>query len=284
MEIDTVVDNSVVATTVEENTIIDSVNGKLENAKMIDKRMCKRHGREFKTKEQRLGERQRRIEAKQKRTQERLERKNKRALSNGNQRCHYKKSDSEAYLKKKAYVDSAADANFLELDTRESWPTGVTHLFLDGNNMLYLNGAFRSYTITRKSHVVEQCFARLAEASATIIRVPNTVLTFDHAVNSDFSKQLEENIQISISSAKKQGFASTDEAFVTFARNNPEIAKTSLFVTSDRELIGRLKELGVTNFTKPGRWLKFVVVAMLGGNEQEWLVNLLKTISSETCA
>jgi len=147
--------------------------------------------------------------------------------------------------------------------------------------MLYLNGPFRSYTLHRKTHVVEQCFAKLAEATATIIKVPNTVLTFDHATNEDFAKQLEENIQISISSAKKQGFPSTDEAFVTFARSNPEIAKTSLFVTSDRELIGRLKELGVTYFTKPGRWLKFIV-AMLGGNDQEWLVNLLKTISSET--
>jgi len=145
--------------------------------------------------------------------------------------------------------------------------------------MLYLNSIIRSYTLRRKTRVVEKCFATLAEESGRILQIPNSILTFDHGVSSEITKQLSDNVYITVNSAKTQGSPSTDEAFVSFIRNNPGLAPTTLIVTSDRELIGRLKELNVMHFMKPGYWLKFTI-SLLQGNEHEWFEELMSKLDN----
>jgi len=164
-----------------------------------------------------------------------------------------------------------ANQAFISL-TNDALPGKFTHLFVDGNNMLYLTNKLRQFTLHRKINVSQQILASVTRHFSTLYKF-NTELVFD-SMNSTAglsaeSEHLENGSTFRVTSAHPE-FPTSDAKFVAWARANPEIAPLTLVVTSDRALAGELFTLGVS-VTKPGVWLACLAAASASdGNSLDW--------------
>jgi predicted RNA-binding protein with PIN domain len=136
----------------------------------------------------------------------------------------------------------------------EDWNDGIRHLYLDGNNMLFVVPAIRSIVIRGGANrkTAETRLAAVAQhftAATASKALEGTVLVFDNT-HLEYSQEM-----LSVRSARP-AFATSDDALVHWSaeHNNP---KELLVVTSDRGLQDRLFEKGVP-VMKPGRWFKMV--------------------------
>jgi len=156
-----------------------------------------------------------------------------------------------------------ADVDFVDLD--EEVFARFTHLFLDGNNMLFLTNMLRKLTLghqTRKAEQVLQAFAlkaaqRAADTPGNQLR--EVLLVFDEtptAVKFTVVGKTGQQIGFTVCSARPN-FGSSDDALVSWEQQNPDTAGTSLFVTADRELCRRLQCLGA-KLARPKHFLNFV--------------------------
>jgi rRNA-processing protein FCF1 len=141
----------------------------------------------------------------------------------------------------------------------EVWDDNTRHLYLDGNNMLFVVPAIRNIVIRGGSHrqTAETRLASLAQhfASASSPKgLEATTLVYDNTPL-EYSQEM-----ITVRSARPS-FATSDDALVQWSaeHGNP---KELLVVTSDKGLQERLFERGVP-VMKPGKWFK-VVEGILG--------------------
>lgn len=144
------------------------------------------------------------------------------------------------------------------------WPENVTHVFLDGNNMLYVPSRLRSLMIHRNRKRAETILNAYAQKFASITGVPNTTLVFDHSSLSEYEEDTlinagedgEKKKHFALKCAHRAGFAIADDALVQWITElKQKIPEASvLCVTSDRGLIERLQ--GNAQTVKPGRWFK----------------------------
>jgi len=159
---------------------------------------------------------------------------------------HERKEHKEKRDHKRKKEDNHPKIEVLELDGKESLPPTVNHIILDGNNMLYVANAIRKYCLKRKS-LAEAILSSFAKKYKEISGFKVTII-FDEC-----DKTFDEN-GFAVFRARP-GFPTADDALVKFAES-VEDKKSVLFVTSDRELLLRLKGCNVL-VSKPKNWMTF---------------------------
>ncbi len=152
------------------------------------------------------------------------------------------------------------DLPALELKEFTEWPAHIRTLYLDGNNMLYVEDAIRNMVIGRKSKQAEQTLADLAINFAQAIGTFNVVLIFDNTKqigDQDVAGKNGNTVKFSVVSAAPE-FKTSDDALVAWSEKLGDKANECFFVTSDRELQVRLNRNGVENISKTKRWFNLV--------------------------
>ena len=146
-----------------------------------------------------------------------------------------------------------------DLNNFNEWPTDIERVYLDGNNMLYVDDNIRKLSIGRSKKKAEKIITELVVNFSREQRVPTVILIFDNTSQTSNQKlQTEQGVvDFSVRSARPS-FNDSDDALVDWAGNLNDDVKKSLFVTSDRGLQLRLLEKGVTQIMKPKKWFSFV--------------------------
>jgi len=166
---------------------------------------------------------------------------------NGNRNRNYKKRDTEEEL-----------VSVVHLDSKESWPTAVGRLYLDGNNMLYVLSPIRSLVLKGKSADAEAALEALARKFAEALKLECTLI-FD-----DTKRSVKE--EHFVVCGARPSFSTSDDALVEWSKG---IDKPSLFVTSDRELLFRLKMVGEhVLLCKPKEWFRYVARVLSDTNKE----------------
>jgi hypothetical protein len=183
-----------------------------------------------------------------------------------------KSEEEEGYLK--FDVDNAVDKDSGSVNVQAliegSWPAGVTHLFLDGNNMLFIADRLRHLTLNRSTrHKAEHCLSRIAEAFTRAMNLKGvrplsqTVMIYDSIrqsqcsskdiINTEGASTTTATTRFIVCSARPS-YTTSDDQLVAWAQADSDLAKKSIYVTSDRGLKDRLKEAGAF-IVKPKGWL-----------------------------
>lgn len=130
----------------------------------------------------------------------------------------------------------------------------IKNIYLDGNNMLFVDDIIRKRCLKKQTKVGEAMLAKVVFQYCVASLIPNSLLVFDNT-KQVYSKE-SEGVLLKVQSAYPE-FESSDSAFKVWAGGmNAEELKAVLFVTSDRELNQRLKEKGVQNIMKSGEFMK----------------------------
>ena len=146
--------------------------------------------------------------------------------------------------------------NLIEYTT---WPSNINRIYLDGNNMLYVEDHIRKLVLSRKTKEGEETLARIAAKFSESLDAKEIILIFD---NTRFTYQYNVTAKSGVASFKvisaAPKYATSDDALVDFTEIfNAEELVTSLFVTSDRGLQVRLSEAGINNIMKTKKWFTF---------------------------
>ena len=139
------------------------------------------------------------------------------------------------------------------------WPSEIQTVYLDGNNMLYVEDAIRNKVLGRRKRAGEKLLAGLANEFAKLKGEFNVVLIFDNT-KLTYNYTIEINgktLKFDVVSAMPS-FPDSDDALVHWSGELGDKKNNCLFVTSDRGLQIRLNENGIENMMKPKRWFSFV--------------------------
>jgi len=169
--------------------------------------------------------------------------------------------------KKREHEDSVVGVERVVREKREKkakeqkeefvWPDNITHLYLDGNNMLYVPAKLRSLMISRSKHKAEGLLEAYTLAFSKLSNIQNVTLVFDHSSVQDKEVVIEGGKLVKVMSAHRAGYTISDDALVAWIGKLKQEDPTSspLCVTSDRGLIERLLACGGQT-CKPGQWFK----------------------------
>jgi len=130
--------------------------------------------------------------------------------------------------------------------------------------MLYIEKEMRELSIRNRNKIkAEKMLANLALAFIQkSTNELNLKLMFDSTSLHGYT-----DFNFEILCARKMGFNIADDALVHISQENPETRDSSIFVTSDRELISRLNSLG-SFVMKPKAFLSRVK-EQIGENDYE---------------
>jgi len=159
------------------------------------------------------------------------------------------------------------------------WPNNITHLYIDGNNLLYIAKNIRNMTIKRKGSKAQEILIGSFELFSSLVKGLESVFIIFDYTKSIYEKTVGENTRFTIRSARPQ-FNTSDDALVSEAGTIP-IKERSLFVTSDRGLCTRLNALGTT-VVKPKMFFKIVLSIIYGKdnniNLDDWFEDIEKKL------
>jgi hypothetical protein len=149
----------------------------------------------------------------------------------------YEDNDSNMYSDDKKSEDYSSDKII-------DWPVDkYSTLYVDGNNMLFLNNTLRQNTLRRKKKKSEKIITYAVEQFCNIHRFDLVIVIYD-STNLVYEKVLANGTKLVVTTAIPQ-FKTSDDALVDFnEKQSPEVRKKSLIATSDRELTQRLTNLG----------------------------------------
>ncbi|KAL6046067.1 putative Trichohyalin [Balamuthia mandrillaris] len=230
-----------------------------------------------KRKEKQTGEKRKRLtpEERQQRKEERWKLKQERMEKRQRRKEERKQTASGRKVKghhEREYQRQQANLISIDVDLGvEAWPTDSAHLFLDGNNMMFLTSALRKMSLGSQRGGAEQSILRMAtsftEVISSMVTSLQTVVVFDQVstqterdglVDSNSTQWEELAVQpwegkkvVCVGARPK--WRSSDDWLVEFAEKNPSVAQNAIFVTSDRELGVRLTALG-GRILKPKLW------------------------------
>lgn len=137
-------------------------------------------------------------------------------------------------------------------------PKLVQFLYLDGNNLLYVDEQIRRVCLTRKSEA-ERLFAKLILNFSEKKNIRNTLILFDKTNYKErlvLNNEKGENLIFEVESASPR-FKNSDDALVHWAGLSNNVEET-VFVTSDRKLIDRLGKKGAKGIIKTKDFFKIV--------------------------
>ena len=152
------------------------------------------------------------------------------------------------------------DSPALELKELTEWPAHIRTLYLDGNNMLFVEDAIRKLVLGRKNKLAEQVLAELALEFAKVIGTFNVILIYDSTNQISTQDAVAQNgntIKFSVVSSTPE-FTNSDDALVAWSEKLGDKVGECFFVTSDRGLQVRLSQNGVENISKTKRWFNLV--------------------------
>jgi len=137
-----------------------------------------------------------------------------------------------------------------------TWPENTTHLYLDGNNMMYVLAPLRQLAIHRNVRKAELGLESMAKKFAELIDLEYCHLMFD-----DTDRSVKEpNFVVNSARPKHK---TSDDALVEIAQE----VKKGIYVTSDRGLITRLEACGV-QIMGPKTWFRIVAEIVDGKGSQ----------------
>jgi hypothetical protein len=146
--------------------------------------------------------------------------------------------DNNADLDEKSKIEAEQRRYASYLDGT-SWPENVTHLFIDGNNILYLTKTLRDNTLKKRLNRAQEIIVAATEYFASrITGLTDAYVIFDN-ISSTYDKILENGTNLFIRSARPT-FSTTDDMLVNWSEQNKDISSNSLHISSDRALSGRL--------------------------------------------
>jgi len=132
---------------------------------------------------------------------------------------------------------------------------GVKTIYLDGNNMFYIDSQIRKLCLSKKMNVAQKQISELSFLYGKSIKV-HVKLIFDRGNVAE--EKESEGVKMSVLSAAPD-FETSDDALVVWAGGlSASDLESTLFVTSDRGLLSRLIEKGATNVMKSGVWWKIM--------------------------
>jgi hypothetical protein len=136
------------------------------------------------------------------------------------------------------------------------WPSQVTRLYLDGNNMLYVAAPLRARAIRhREMSSAEIALSSFACAFGKLLPASvKTTMVFDAARPAVLQSYSSDTFEIL---SAKPTFGSSDDALVQWAKENAEAHVLSMVVTSDRGLQKRLAEVSGVVLAKPKVWMEY---------------------------
>jgi hypothetical protein len=155
-----------------------------------------------------------------------------------------------------------------DYDLSVGWPANVQRLYLDGNNMLFVPKTIREATLKDRNSG-ETILSDMARQFGEIQGLSLTRVFYDSTTS------IQRGDAFVVSSAKPQ-FATSDDALVDVANQAVGVNLDScLFVTSDRELIMRLRKVGAT-VIKPNEWFKYAFTMLNVANKYSSLDEMLQ--------
>jgi len=155
---------------------------------------------------------------------------------------------------------SRGDSPDLQLKELTEWPAHIRTLYLDGNNMLFVEDAIRKLVLSRKSKLAEKVLADLALNFAQTLGTFNVILIYDSTKQISSQDVVAANgntVKFSVVSSTPE-FTNSDDALVAWSEKLGDKANECFFVTSDRGLQVRLAQNGVENISKTKRWFTLV--------------------------
>jgi len=151
--------------------------------------------------------------------------------------------------------------SLVALQEYEEIPSYIERIYLDGNNMLFIEDSIRRLVLGKNRKRAEEILADIAYEFGLYLGAKfDIILVYDHSDWGVEKKIIseEKSSEFTVLSASPK-YKSSDDALVNWAQElGSDSVKKSLFVTSDRELQVRLSEAGASDIMKPGRWLKIV--------------------------
>jgi len=175
-------------------------------------------------------------------------------------------------------VDSGKKSEDYSMEKIVDWPVDkYSTLYVDANNMLFLNSALRNNTLRRNKKKSEKMITNAVEQFSNIHRFDLVVVIFD-STNLVYEKMLSNGTKFVVTTAIPQ-YKTSDDAIVDFnEKQSPEVRKRSLTATSDREFTQRLIDLGA-NVMKSKMFLSAICKAVNGSmGLSEWFNKIESTI------
>ncbi len=130
----------------------------------------------------------------------------------------------------------------------------INQMYLDGNNMLFVDEKLRKLCLSRRKSVSEKLIANLAIELGKKLGLEEIILIFDNSKN--IYKTTIDSLNLCVVSAKPD-YETSDDALVNWMEKK-ESFENILIVTSDIGLQSRLKDKGVKHIIKSGNWFKLV--------------------------
>lgn len=185
------------------------------------------------------------------------------------------KQDKPKYEKKSRNARSGASDSAVvnSISLSQAWP-GVEHLYLDGNNMLFVTGPIRSLVLSRCGAKAEESLSLIARSFSQVMGVKCTLI-----YDSTKREMKEENYSVC---SAQPSFGSSDDALVSWQEKSISSGGCNLYVTSDVALGERLRKAGGVVY-KPKEWF-FLAAEMLGGNVHSseeldlWIAEFIKPL------
>jgi len=165
---------------------------------------------------------------------------NRNEKKKGNRRRKEREANDDiAPLNSKQAIEREQRNNAVYVDDTSTWPENVTHLFIDGNNILYMTKTLRDNTLKRKLYRAQELIVAATEFFASrMTGLKDVYVIFDN-ISTTYEKTLENGTNLFIRSARPN-FSTTDDMLVNWSEQNKTISPNSLHITSDRALCGRL--------------------------------------------
>jgi len=160
--------------------------------------------------------------------------------------------------------------------TYESVPENIQTIYLDGNNMLFVDDNIRKMMLSRKKKDAEKVLASLAMKFSSIAQRVEIILVFDNTNQVSEEKIIcndGKSFKFVVCSASPK-YQSSDDALVDWAGLNPNV-KNALFVTSDKGLRLRLREKGAEEVMSTGNWFR-VLKSVIGSDIYDSIVQTPK--------
>eukprot|EP00026_Physarum_polycephalum_P014566 Phypoly_transcript_15095.p1 GENE.Phypoly_transcript_15095~~Phypoly_transcript_15095.p1 ORF type:complete len:294 (+),score=64.81 Phypoly_transcript_15095:94-882(+) len=162
-----------------------------------------------------------------------------------------------------------APANILE-----ELPHEISHLYLDGNNMMFVANCLRNMTLHKNKKKVEQLLARLAvQFLGASSAISKTILVFDDTrakseltlrAAAQGAQETAATQEFELCSARPR-YATSDDAIVEWVANVRDTPGVKICVTSDRGLMERVENEG-GRVMKPKRWM-LIAASRIAGRE-----------------
>jgi rRNA-processing protein FCF1 len=238
---------------------------KLHEAKLAFK-ASKKEGKQCRRKEKFERKRETKVTWKhgQREKEEKIAQKEWKKSICGKFRHGHHKREEEATAQDNDSVDASVDAKLLPI--LNVWPSQISRLYLDGNNMLYVAAPLRQKAIRRREMgSANLILSSVAYEFSKLLPAVHTTMVFDSVRSTVSQSYGGDNFQIL---SARPAFATSDDALVHWAKQNAENHVLSMVVTADRGLQKRLSECSGVIIVRPKVWMAFAAFMLDNKGQQ----------------